>query len=71
MHQAEVNLPHRPHVTSWKNIKPGDQPKILKHFASTGNGWLDAETFKRHEVEIAPEFAYLLGDANGPKEKSA
>ena len=61
----------RPHVTSWKNIKPGDQPKILKHFANTGNGWLDAETFKRHEVEIAPEFAYLLGDANGPKEKSA
>jgi len=61
----------RPHVTSWKNIKDGDKPKILQHFASTGNGWLDAETFKRHEVEIPVEFAHLLGDATGPKQKSA
>jgi len=58
-------------VTSWKNIKEGDKPKSLQHFESTGNGWLDAETFKRHEAEIPAEFVHLLGDAAGPKQKSA
>ena len=29
--------------------------------------WLDADTFKKHENVIAPEFAHLLEDAIGPK----
>jgi len=30
--------------------------------------WLDADTFKKHDIVIAPEFAHLLGDATGPKQ---
>jgi hypothetical protein len=30
-----------------------------------GMMWLDAETLKKHEVVIAPEFAHLLDDATG------
>jgi hypothetical protein len=37
----------------------------------SGLMWLDAETFKKHEIVIAPEFAHLLGDATGPKKTSA
>jgi len=36
----------------WDAIKPDDQAKILKHFSDTGNGWLDAETFNKHKIEI-------------------
>ena len=55
----------------WDTIKPDDQVKILKHFSDTGNGWLDSETFKKHKTEIPESYAFLLGDANGPKTKSA
>jgi hypothetical protein len=37
----------------------------------SGLMWLDAETFKKHEIVIASEFAHLLGDATGPKKTSA
>jgi hypothetical protein len=33
--------------------------------------WLDAETFARHKVTIAPKFSHLLGDALGPKQRSS
>ena len=35
--------------------------------AKTGLMWLNADTFKKHENVIAPEFAHLLGDVTGPK----
>jgi hypothetical protein len=54
----------------WDTIKPDDQAKILKHFSNTGNGWLDGETFKKHRTEIPENYAFLLGDASGPKAKS-
>jgi hypothetical protein len=37
------------------------------HMAKSGLMWLGADTFKKHENIIAPEFAHLLGDATGPK----
>jgi hypothetical protein len=60
----------RPHNVKWDTIKPDDQAKILKHFSNTGNGWLDGETFKKHRTEIPENYAFLLGDASGPKAKS-
>ena len=60
----------RPHNVKWDAIKPDDQAKILKHFSDTGNGWLDAETFNKHKIEIPKNYAFLLGDASGPKAKS-
>ena len=60
----------RPHTVKWDTIKPGDQATILKHFSNTGNGWLDGETFKKHKTEIPENYAFLLGNANGPKAKS-
>jgi hypothetical protein len=38
---------------------------------TTGLMWLDAETFERHKITIAPEFTHLLDDATGPKQKLA
>ncbi len=60
----------RPHIVKWDGIKPDDQAKILKHFSNTGNGWLDTETFNKHKTEIPENYAFLLGDASGPKAKS-
>jgi hypothetical protein len=37
--------------------------------AKFGLMWLDADTFKKHENVIAPEFAHLLGNTIGPKQK--
>jgi len=54
----------------WDAIKPDDQAKILKYFSNTGNGWLDAKTFNKHKIEIPKNYAFLLGDASGPKAKS-
>ncbi len=58
------------HIVKWDTIKPDDQAKILKHFSDTGNGWLDAETFNKHKIEIPENYAFLLGDVSGPKAKS-
>ena len=60
----------RPHTVKWDTIKSDDQAKILRHFSETGNGWLDAETFKKHRIEIPATYSFLLGDASGPKAKS-
>ncbi len=53
----------RLHVMSFNNVEPGDKPKILKHFDTTGNAWLDAKTFQRHKIDVPPEYTHLLGDA--------
>ena len=57
------------HVGRWDKIPVEDQTKILKHcLASGGKIWLDADTFTKHRITNIPEkFAYLLGDAKGPK----
>jgi hypothetical protein len=33
------------------------------------NLWLDAETFSKHKITLAPKFTYLLGDALAKREK--
>jgi hypothetical protein len=37
----------------------------------SGLMWLDAKTFKKHKIAIAPKFAHLLGNAKGLKWKAA
>jgi hypothetical protein len=37
---------------------------------STSLMWLDAERFEKHKITIAPEYAHLLGNATGPKQKA-
>ncbi len=44
-----VGAASTPFTVKWDTIKSDDQAKILKHFSDTGNGWLDAETFKKHK----------------------
>ena len=75
-HERKCNFNHLlckngKHYTNWKNVPEEDRPILLKHMEKSGVMWLDAETFKKHEVVIAPEFAHLLGDATGPKKTSA
>jgi hypothetical protein len=74
-HERKCNFNHLlckngKHYTNWKNVPEDDRPILLKHMAKTGLMWLDAETFKKHENIIAPEFTHLLGDATGPKQKT-
>jgi hypothetical protein len=33
--------------------------------------WLDAKTFSKYKIMLAPKFTHLLGDAFGPKGKEA
>ncbi len=56
-------------VHKWENIPAKDQTKILEHCHASGEKiWLDADTFAKHRVANIPgKFAYLLGDAKGPK----
>ncbi len=54
-----------------KNVPDKDKITLLKHMDGSGLMWLNAETFKKHKIAIAPEFAHLLGDAMGPKQKAA
>ena len=56
------------HYTNWKNFPEEDRPVLLAHMAKSRLMWLDADTFKKHDIVIAPEFAHLLGDATGPKQ---
>jgi hypothetical protein len=75
-HERKCNFNHLlckngKHYTNWKNVPEEDRPILLKHMEKSGLMWLDAETFKKHEIVIAPEFAHLLGDATGPKKTSA
>ncbi len=57
------------HVGKWEKIPANDQTKILEHcHASGGKIWLNADTFSKHKfANIPKKFAYLLGDAKGPK----
>ncbi len=50
-------------------IPADDQTKILEHcHASGGKIWIDADNFAKHRITNIPmKFAYLLGDAKGPK----
>ena len=71
-HERKCNYNHLlcksgKHYTNWKNVPEKDRPILLMHMAKSGLMWLDADTFKKHENIIAPEFAHLLGDATGPK----
>jgi hypothetical protein len=54
----------------WDIIKQGNQAKILKHFRDTGKGWIDGETFQKHNIDILAKYSFLLGDASGPKTKT-
>lgn len=74
-HERKCNFTHLlcrngKHYTNWKNVPDDDKMSLLKHMSATGHMWLDAETFAKHSISIAPEFAHLLGDANGPKSKA-
>ena len=71
-HERKCNYNHLlckngKHYTNWKNVPEEDRRILLVHMAKFGLMWLDADTFKKHENVIAPEFAHLLGDATGPK----
>ena len=75
-HKRKCNFNHLlckngKHYTNWKNISKDDRPILLKHMEKTGLMCLDAETFKKHENVIVPEFAHLLGNATGAKQKAA
>jgi hypothetical protein len=71
-HERKCNFTHLlckngKHYTNWKNVPDDNKKTLLKHMSATGLMWLDAETFTKHGISIAPEFAHLLGDATGPK----
>ena len=75
-HGYKCPFPHQlcktgKHFTNWKHVPDNDKLTILKHMDETGSAWLDAETFEKHNSSIPPEFAHLLGDASGPKNKTA
>ncbi len=59
------------HYTTWKNIPNEDKLVLLKHMSESKNLWLDAKTFSKHKIMLAPKFTYLLGDASGLKGKEA
>ncbi len=70
----KCNLPHHlfkngKHYTNWENIANEDKITLLKHMDSTGLMWLNAETYEKHKITIAPKCTHLLGNANGSKQK--
>ena len=74
-HEGKCNFNHLlckngKHYTNWKNVPEEDRLILLKHMEKSGLMWLDAETFKKHENAIAPEFVHLLSNATGPKQKT-
>jgi hypothetical protein len=72
-HNKKCSKPHQScefeHIGRWDRVPPEDQMKILEHcHASKGKKvWLDADIFAKHNIAIPEKFAYLLGDARGPK----
>jgi hypothetical protein len=73
-HTRKCSKPHQvctngKHYTHWNGIPDEDKTLILVHCDSTGKMWLDAGTFKKHEIVIPPKFVHLLSDASGPKPK--
>jgi hypothetical protein len=74
-HERKCTYPHQlckngKHCTNWKNVPDEDKITLLKHMNSLGLMWLDAKTFEKHKIVIAPKFAHLLGDSMGPKQKA-
>jgi hypothetical protein len=74
LHKKKCNFPHMlckngKHHTTWKNIPDEDKMVLLKHMDDTKNMWLDAETFQKHKITMAPKFTHLLGDVPGLKQK--
>jgi hypothetical protein len=74
-HEKKCNFNHLlckngKHYTNWKNLPGKDKLILLNHMNTTGLMWLDTETFEKHKITIAPEYAHLLGDATGPKKKA-
>lgn len=53
----------------WNDIPTEDKTVLLKHMDKTGSMWLDSDAVK-DSSDIPSEFAYLLGNASGPKPKS-
>jgi hypothetical protein len=71
-HEMKCNFPHQickngKHYMNWKNVPDKDKLVLLSHMDSTGLLWFDEETMKKHKIKIAPKYAYLLGNATGPK----
>jgi hypothetical protein len=74
-HEKKCNFNHflcknGKHYTYWKNVLDEDKVIFLNHMNTTGLMWLNAGTFKKHKITVAPEFACLLGDMTGPKQKA-
>jgi hypothetical protein len=59
------------HYTTWNNIPDEDKLVLLKHMSESKKLVLDAETFSKHKITLAPKFIHLRGDASGPKGKEA
>jgi hypothetical protein len=75
-HEKKCNYPHQlcrngKHYTNWKNVPNDNKVTLLKHMDSLRLVWLDVKTIEKHKIVIALEFAHLLGDATGPKQKAA
>jgi hypothetical protein len=76
-HRKKCNYPQtfckngKHYYTTWKNIPDEDKLVLLKHMSESKNLWLDAKTFSKHKITLAPKFTHLLGDALGPKGKEA
>ncbi len=75
-HDKKCNFPYLlcrngKHYTAWKNVLNEDKAVLLTHMDEKKKMWLDAKTFARHNVTIAPEFSHLLGDALSPKQRSS
>ncbi len=75
-HEKKCNFPHMlckngKHYTTWKYIPDYDKMVLLKHMGDKKNMWLNAETFQKHKITIAPKFTHLLGQALGPKQKES
>jgi hypothetical protein len=57
--------------THWNKIPKEDHDILLKHYDASGNMWLGAETFKKHNLEIPTKYAHLIGDARWPQGKKS
>ncbi len=73
-HTRKCSKPHQvctngKHYTHWNRIPDEDKTLILAHCNSTGKMWLDAETFKKHEVVIPPQVCAPLEWRLRPKAK--
>jgi hypothetical protein len=64
-HERKCNHPHAlckngKYYTNWKSVPDSNKVTLLKHMDSRSLMWLDVETFKKHNITIAPKYAHLL-----------